>query len=100
MAAEEHGRFDHEEIEAGNREYIDQVRVVRKRHRKNQENELLDQDSDVDDEFKMGLLEAASKHGYKRRKKHMFTDDGIEIEPFHLRNDIRDGLLTSEGYVK
>ncbi len=30
----------------------------------------------------------------------MFTDDGVEIEPFHLRNDIRDGLLTSDGFVK
>ena len=30
----------------------------------------------------------------------MFTDDGIEIEPFHLRNDIRDGLLNGDGYVK
>ena len=69
------------------------MRVVRKRHRKNKANELLDQDSDVDDEFKKELIEAANKHGYKRKKKHMFTEDGIEIEPFHLRNDIRDGLL-------
>ncbi len=54
----------------------------------------------MDDEFKKELVEAANKHGYKRKKKHMFTDDGVEIEPFHLRNDIRDGLLTSDGFVK
>ena len=30
----------------------------------------------------------------------MFTEDGIEIEPFHLRNDIRDGLVTADGLVK
>ena len=99
-AAQEQERFDHAEIEAGNREFITQVRVVRKRHRKNTEHELLEHDSDIDDEFKKGLVEAANKHGYKRRKKHMFTEDGIEIEPFHLRNDIRDGLLTSEGFIK
>jgi len=60
----------------------------------------LDQDSDIDDEFKKELLEAANKHGYKRKKKHIFTEDGVEIEPFHIRNDIRDGLLTQEGYLK
>lgn len=30
----------------------------------------------------------------------MFTDDGVEIEPFHIRNDIRDGLLTSDGFIR
>ena len=100
MAQEEKGRFDHEEIEAGHGEFISQVKVVRKRHRKNKEVAELDLDSDVDDEFKKGLLEAANKHGYKRKKKHMFTEDGVEIEPFHIRNDIREGLLTTEGYLK
>ena len=66
---------------------------MRKRHRKNEGHDLLNADSDVDDDFKLELMEAANKHGYKRKKKHMFTDDGVEIEPFHLRNDIRDGLL-------
>lgn len=97
---EEKGRFDHEEIEAGNREYIDQVKVMRKRHRKNGDIEGLDQDSDVDDDFKKELLVAANKHGYKRKKKHLYTEDGVEIEPFHIRNDIKDGLLTSDGFIK
>ena len=56
VAAEEKGRFDHEEIEAGNREYIDQVKVMRKRHRKNEQVDGLDQDSDVDDDFKKELI--------------------------------------------
>ena len=30
----------------------------------------------------------------------MFTEDGVEIEPFHIRNDIRDGLLTTDGFIK
>ena len=73
---------------------------MRKRHRRNREFEGLDQDTDVDDDVTTGLLQAANKHGYKRKKKHMFTDDGVEIEPFHIRNDIRDGLLTSEGFIR
>ena len=93
MAAEEKERFDHEEIEAGNREFIDQVKVVRKRHRKNKEIDGLQEDSDVDDNFKTELLKAANEHGYKRKKKHMFNEDGVEFEPFNIRNDIRDGLL-------
>ena len=98
---EEKGRFDHEEIEAGNREYIDQVKVMRKRHRKNERVEGLgSEDSDVDDAFKKELVEAANKHGYKRKKKHLFNGDGVEIEPFHIRNDIRDGLLNGDGFVK
>ena len=62
-AREEAGRFDHGEIEEGNREYIDQVKVVRKRHRKNKEVEDLQADSDVDDDFKTGLLDAANRFG-------------------------------------
>ena len=76
------------------------MKVIRKRHRKNKEIEGLDHDSDVYDDFKKELIEAANKHGYKRKKKHMFTDDGVEIEPFHIRNDIRDGLLTSDGFIR
>ena len=60
----------------------------------------MEHDSDVDDDFKMGFMAASNKHGYKRKKKHMFTESGVEVEPFHLRNDIRDGLLTHEGYIK
>ena len=73
---------------------------MRKRHRKNDKLDGLGGDSDVDDDFKKELLEAANKHGYKRKKKHMFNDGGVEIEPFHIRNDIRDGLLTTDGFVK
>ena len=94
-------RFDHEEIEAGNRAYIDQVKVMRHRHRKNERFEGLgSEDSDIDDAFRKELVQAANKHGYKRKKKHMFTDDGVEIEPFHLRNDIKEGLLTADGFIK
>lgn len=99
-AREEAGRFDHGEIEDGNREYIDQVKVVRKRHRKNKEVEDLQADSDVDDDFKTGLLDAANRFGQKRKKKHMFTETGVPIEPFHIKNDIRDGLLTEQGFLK
>ena len=60
----------------------------------------MENDSDIDDDFKKGLVTAANKHGYKRKKKHMFNEGGDAIEPFHMRNDIRDGLLTEEGYIK
>lgn len=100
VAAEEGARYDHGEIEAGNREFIDQAKVIRKRHRKNKDFAELDHDSDVDDDFKKEFMAAANKHGYKRKKKHMFNEDGVAMEPFHIRNDIRDGLLTQEGYIK
>ena len=99
-AKEEAARFDHGEIEEGNREYVDQVKVMRKRHRNNKDVDDLQADSDVDDEFKTGLLDAAHRFGQKRKKKHMFTETGVPIEPFHIRNDIRDGLLTEQGFLK
>ena len=46
---EEAERFDHNEIDEGNGEYIDQVKVIRKRHRKNNEFDEMSRDSDVDD---------------------------------------------------
>lgn len=93
----EHDRFDHEEIQG---EYIEQVRVVRKRHRKNAQCTGLESDSDIDEEFKMGVIEAANKFGYKRKKKHLFNDAGIPIEPFNIRDDVKSGLLTEDGFLK
>ena len=40
---------------------------------------------------------AAQKFGEKRKKKYMFNEVGIPIEPFNLDNDIKEGLLTREG---
>ena len=38
------------------------------------------------------------KYGQKRRKKHAFADDGeTPIEPFHMRQDMEEGIVTREG---
>ncbi len=57
-------------------------------------------ESDVDEEFKLGLDHAAGKFGLKRKKKYLFNDGGIPIEPFNLENDIKEGYLTREGVFK
>lgn len=45
-------------------------------------------------------MEAANRFGYKRKKKHMFNEEGIPIEPFNIRDDIKSGLLTEDGFLK
>ncbi len=40
------------------------------------------------------------KFGQKRRKKYLFNDAGMPIEPFNLENDIKEGILTREGIFK
>jgi len=72
----------------------------RKSHRKHKKVELLEQESDVDEEFKLDLEDAAEKFGVKRRKKYMFTETGLPIEPFSLDNDIKEGYLTRDGVFR
>lgn len=62
--------------------------------------EGLEGESDVDEEFRLGVGEAAGRYAVKRRKKHMFNDAGVPIEPFNLENDIKEGYLTNEGVFK
>jgi len=100
VVKEEANRFDREEIEGHDNEFIDQVRVNRKRHRKNRGVNELESDSDIDEEFKLGMENAADRFGYKRKKKHMFTEQGVPIEPFNLKDDIKSGLLSKEGYLQ
>ena len=45
----------------------------------------------MDEEFKVSMEEAARKFGVKRKKKHLFNDGGMPIEPFNLENDIKAG---------
>ena len=61
---------------------------------------MLEQESDVDEEFKLDLEDAAGKFGVKRKKKYMFTEAGLPVEPFSLQNDIREGYLTREGVFR
>jgi hypothetical protein len=60
----------------------------------------LEGESDVDEEFRVEVGEAAGKFAVKRKKKHLFNDAGIPIEPFNIANDIREGTLTREGVYK
>ena len=54
----------------------------------------------MDEEFRVEVGEAAGKFAVKRKKKHLFNDAGIPIEPFNIANDIREGTLTREGVFK
>ena len=54
----------------------------------------------MDEEFKIGFEDAASKFAIKRRKKYMFTDTGMPIEAFNLDSDIREGIISRDGVMK
>jgi len=46
------------------------------------------------------MEDADDKFGYKRKKKHLFNDEGVPIEPFNIRDDVREGIITQEGALK
>ena len=80
-------RYDHRLIDNTEQsDFIKSAGQKRKSHRDHREKKsrLLEGESDVDEEFKIGLEDAASKFGLKRKKKYMFTDTGIPIEPFNI----------------
>jgi hypothetical protein len=60
----------------------------------------MNEESDVDEEFKLGVGEVAEKFAKKRKKKYLFNEVGVPIEPFNLKNDIREGIITREGEYK
>jgi hypothetical protein len=93
-------RYDHREIDSFNTEFLQSARQKRKLHRKHQSVRDLEGESDVDEDFKLGVGEAAGRFAVKRRKKHTYNEDGVEIEPFNLERDIKDGFLTNEGVFK
>ncbi len=53
-----------------------------------------DEDSDeVEDEFRTGGEHAAHKFGVKRRRKYLFNEEGIPIEPFNMAKDENGNML-------
>ncbi len=60
----------------------------------------MESESDIDEEFRLGVDQAAGKFAVKRKKKHIFNESGVPIEPFNLQNDIKEGYLTREGVFK
>ena len=95
-AEKEKEKFDHDELDD---EFGAEMKERRKRHRKNVGTDLLDNESDVDEEFKLDFNAAALKFGYKRKKKHQFNEDGVPMEPFNINSEVRSGLLSKEGYI-
>jgi hypothetical protein len=96
----ERERYDHREIDEQNQEFLQAAKQKRKLHRKHNEIKGLEGESDVDEEFRLGVDQAAGKFGVKRRKKHLFNEAGVPIEPFNLESDIKEGFLTREGVFK
>ena len=47
----------------------------------------------------MNLGKAAQKFREKRKKKHLFNDAGVPIEPFGLNEELKEGLISNEGAV-
>ena len=86
-------RYDHRLIDEKSQDFLKAAKQKRKYHRSNKNHEMLEGESDIDEEFKIGFEDAASKFGVKRKKKYMFTDTGMPIEPFNLDNDIREGVI-------
>ena len=37
------------------------------------------------------------KHGKKRKKKHLFNEDGVRIEAFNMQDDIRNRVINDAG---
>ena len=93
-------RYDHKVIDEQSQEFLKAAKQKRKLHRKHNQITELEGESDVDEEFKIGFEGAASKFGVKRKKKYLFNDAGIPMEPFNLENDIKEGMLTKEGIYK
>ena len=53
--ASESERYDHREIDEKNQEFLQAAKQKRKLHRKHQKLEDLEGESDVDEEFKLGV---------------------------------------------
>ncbi|CDW72658.1 UNKNOWN [Stylonychia lemnae] len=96
----EQQRYDHKLIDEKSQDFLKAAKQKRKSHRTNTQHKDLDEESDVDEEFKIGFEDAASKFAVKRKKKYMFTDTGMPIEPFNLDNDIREGVITRDGVMR
>ena len=95
----EEKRFDHTQIKEG---FTDQVKVSRKRHRnlKLVQGDEASEESQDEELFQFEMEDADDKFGYKRKKKHLFNDEGVPIEPFNIRDDVREGIITQEGALK
>lgn len=84
----EEDRVDYEKVDD---ELINDARHRRKRTRNHDEkntNKIANDAEEDDDDFRMNLDKADKKFKKKRKKKYLFNDAGIKIEPFSMGNDI------------
>ena len=94
----EEDRVDYEQVDD---HLIQDARNKRKRTRVTTNNDVANDNEEDDDDFRMNLDIADEKFRVKRKKKHIFNDAGIQIEPFKMdeRTVERQGemLLLNEG---
>ena len=59
----------------------------------------LSHDSEIDEEeeFRMDLENAEKKHRVKRKKKFLYNEMGMKIEPFGLKDEFQNGTLEKVG---
>lgn len=84
----EEDRIDYERVD---NELINDARNKRKRTRANYDpktRKVADDVEEDDDDFRMNLDKADKKFKVRRKKKHLFNDAGIKIEPFSMGNDL------------
>lgn len=87
----------YEKIETG---FTDQAKTSRKRHRDLKCKADASEESDANEMFQLEVEDAFDKYGQKRKKKHMYNEEGVKFEPFNIRQDVEDGLITQDGVVK
>lgn len=84
----EEDRVDYEVVDT---EVINDARHKRKRNRKEADpltKHIADDDDQDDDDFRMNLDKADEKYRVKRKKKYLFNDAGIKIEPFKMDSSV------------
>jgi len=59
----------------------------------------LEDEEEIENDFKTDFNEGARRVGIKRKKKYMYNDAGVPMEPFTLEKELRNGVLTSAGAV-
>lgn len=93
-AKAEEERFDYDVVDD---ELMHNAKQRRKRQRNKEENEKDEMKDDDDDDFRTDLEKANQKYRVKRKKKHLYNDAGIKIEPFGLKEEMDTGQVDRSG---
>ena len=61
----------------------------------------LDEDKVLEDDFETAIAKMdKSKNQKVSYAQDEFNDEGVKIEPFSMRNEVRQGILTKDGVYK